>query len=158
MLADSSELGVARTLLGWYPFLSLRGQMTRRIAAAPAHLLAATTLPTDSDAPPSTSNTLPSGAEPKPSGPLIRLSLMLMIPRRLRSRGLASRPLSLTFTKRFGWTQHPTGVRSCHVRRPGFEVMRGQMLAEVLGVLDGQAPFAQEPLDLGRDQLANSKR
>jgi hypothetical protein len=33
-------------------------------------------------------NMLPSGAEPKPSGPLISLSLMLMIPPRLRSRGL----------------------------------------------------------------------
>jgi len=31
---------------------------------------------------------LPSGAEPKPSGPLISLSLMLVIPPRLRSRGL----------------------------------------------------------------------
>ena len=58
MLADSSELGVAGTLLGWCPFLSLRGQMTRRIAGAPAHPLAATTLPPDSDALPWTSNTM----------------------------------------------------------------------------------------------------
>src|SRR5262249_12845831 len=33
-------------------------------------------------------NMLPNGAEPKPSGPLSRLSRMLMIPPRLRSRGL----------------------------------------------------------------------
>jgi hypothetical protein len=58
LLASFSELGVTVTLLGWYPFLPLRGQMTRRIAAAPAHPFAATTLPPDSDAPPSASNTM----------------------------------------------------------------------------------------------------
>src|SRR5260370_40004283 len=36
-------------------------------------------------------NMLPSGAEPKPSGPLISLSLMLMISPRVRSRGLSQR-------------------------------------------------------------------
>src|SRR5262249_29081281 len=38
----------------------------------------------------------------------------------IRLAAFASRPLSLTFTKRFGWTPHPTGVRSCHAKRPGF--------------------------------------
>jgi hypothetical protein len=33
---------------------------------------------------------------------------------------LASRPLSLTFAKRFGWTPHSTGVRSCQAKRLGF--------------------------------------
>jgi hypothetical protein len=32
----------------------------------------------------------------------------------------ASRPLSLTFAKRFGWTPHPTGVRSCQAKRLEF--------------------------------------
>jgi hypothetical protein len=44
-------------------------------------------------------------------------------PRFLHGCGLsafASRPLSLTFTKRFGWTLHPTGVRSCQAKRLGF--------------------------------------
>jgi hypothetical protein len=54
-----------------------------------------------------------------PSGPLTSLSLMLMILPRLLP-AFASRPLSLTFTKRFGWTPHPTAVRSCHAKRPGF--------------------------------------
>jgi hypothetical protein len=31
-----------------------------------------------------------------------------------------SRPFSLTFTKRFGWTPHSTGVRSCPAKRLGF--------------------------------------
>src|SRR5262245_7054501 len=39
-------------------------------------------------------NMLPNGAAPKPSGPLISLSLMLMIPPRVRSRGLCQ-PSSL---------------------------------------------------------------
>src|SRR5262245_57017990 len=39
---------------------------------------------------------LPNGAAPKPSGPLISLSLMLMIPPRLRSRGLCQ-PSSLPY-------------------------------------------------------------
>src|SRR5262249_2400694 len=41
-------------------------------------------------------NMLPNGAEPKPSGPLISLSLMLMVPPRLRSRGLCQ-PSSLPY-------------------------------------------------------------
>src|SRR5215831_6647994 len=41
-------------------------------------------------------NMLPNGAAPKPSGPLSSLSLMLMIPPRLRSRGL-SQPSSLPY-------------------------------------------------------------
>src|SRR5262249_8452123 len=41
-------------------------------------------------------NMLPNGAEPKPSGPLVSLSLRLMIPPRLRSRGLCQ-PSSLPY-------------------------------------------------------------
>jgi hypothetical protein len=41
----------------------------------------------------------------------------LMIEQRVGA--FASRPLSLTFTKRLGWTPHPTGVRSCLTKRPG---------------------------------------
>ena len=38
----------------------------------------------------------------------------------MRSRGLYQPPSSLTFTKRFGWTLHPTGVWSCQAKRLGF--------------------------------------
>jgi hypothetical protein len=55
---------------------------------------------------------LPHGAEPKPNGPLNRLSLMLMIAPLVRSRGACQPSFPLTFSKRFGWTPHPTCGRS----------------------------------------------
>jgi hypothetical protein len=39
---------------------------------------------------------------------------------RRRARVSHFHPFFLTFTKRFGWTPHPTGVRSCHNKRPEF--------------------------------------
>ena len=61
-----------------------------------------------------------SGAEPKPSGPLISLSLMLMIPPRLRSHG-SCQPSSLPhLCQAFRLDTYSTGVRSCQAKRLGF--------------------------------------
>jgi hypothetical protein len=65
----------------------------------------------------------------------------------------ASRPLSLTFTKRFGWTPHSTGVRPCQAKRPGFrkgEYLTGLTRDKALGVRIQQA--------LAIDHLRNEMR
>ena len=65
----------------------------------------------------------------------------------------AWRPFSLTFTKRFGWTLHPTGVRPCQANRLGFSKWKN-----VTGLARDKALRVRIQKALAIDYLRNEMR